>query len=586
MRKNNSEDIYSVLFETGKLVNSTLDTDAIIKNIVKIVGVKLGYEEFSFLIMEGDYLILKGAHNNPRWGDSKYKIPVGKGITGTVAKTGHPILANDIRKDERYIVLSPEFLSELAVPIKIDGKVYGVFNLESKELNAFSQQDLKLISALADQTALAIKNASLYHTYAETIKRLTNLNQAGKAINSSLELDRILKTLVEISSKELKYDSIAILLLKNGRLHTRAGLGFTEEELDTYSANIGEGVCGKVAETGEPLMVNDVSKCPFYISQSSRTKSEMALPIKYGDKVIGVYNVESNYQDSFDNDDLLFVSALAEHAAIALKNAELFQEIETFNESLKEKIAAATKELMLANENLVKLDKVKTDFVSIVSHELRTPMTSIIGYIDLVKDEQCGQINQQQKEFLGIAQEESLRLYRLIRDLLDIQKIESGKMIYLFRELDLNKFFESYIKEVERECYRKKLKAGFAIPHLPKITADEDKFKQILTNLVSNSIKFTKEGEIRIEASVLPEYIRVSVSDTGIGIAEKDMNRLFQKFSQIYMDANRQVGGTGLGLAITKNLVESHGGRIRVESKPGIGSTFTFTISRKIKPKV
>ncbi|MBI3036437.1 GAF domain-containing protein [Candidatus Woesearchaeota archaeon] len=578
-----SEDIFGVLYETGKLINSTLDIATILKNIVEIMSVHFRSGDFSFLALEGERLLLKAALNHPRWGDSNYFIPLGKGITGTVAATGQPLNIGDVRKDKRYIGIRPKMLSELAVPVKIDGKVVGVFNLESPDINSFKEQDLKLLTALADQTAVAIKNARLYKSYADNVKRLSNLYESGKAINSSLHIGGILKALLETSSKELNYDSIAILLISNGRLYARAGLGFTSDEIASYSAAMGEGVCGKVAETGKPLIVSDVSKCDFYIEQSSRTKSEMAIPIKYGGKVMGVYNVESNNLNSFDNDDLLFISALSEQAAIAIKNAELFKEIESFSEVLQKKVNEATTELKNANEELQYLNKVKTDFLSIVSHELRTPMTSIVGYVSLLRDGECGPINQQQKEFLQIVQDESMRLYRLLSDLLDVQKIEAKRMIYIFKDFDFMGFLKKYSKEAERECKAKGLDFSLILPkNIPIIKADEDKIRQIMTNLVSNALKFTKKGGIKIELHVLPEFLQIEVSDTGIGISEANQKLLFEKFSQVNMEASREAGGTGLGLAITKSLVEAHGGKIWMESKPGHGSKFVFTMSRKL----
>ncbi|MBI2144314.1 GAF domain-containing protein [Candidatus Woesearchaeota archaeon] len=578
--KTKADDVFGLLYETGKAINSSLDTDTIIRNILVIVTKHFKFKDFTFLAVDGNKLVLKGALNHPRWGDKNYFIRIGEGITGAVAATGRPLLIRDVRKDKRYIGIRPKMLSELCVPVKTDGKTIGIFNLESTKLDAFDDKDLKLLSALANQTAVAIKNANLHKSYADTVKRLTNLNESAKAINSSLQLDNVLNTLLKVSAKELHYDSIAILLIKNGRLYARAGVGFTHEEIVSYTADIGEGICGRVAETGEPLVINDISKCGFYINQSPRTKSEMAVPIKYGKEVIGVYNVESNSFNSFDQEDMLFVSALAEQAAIAIRNAELYAKIEGFSEVLKAKVEEATSELKSANEELQRLNKAKSDFVSIVSHELRTPMTSIIGYIDLVKDAQCGPVNEKQKEFLQIAHGESMRLYRLLKDLLDIQKIEAKKMVYLFKPFGIEPFLRKYSREVGRECKAKRLSFSLLLPEkIPVIKADEDKIRQVMANLVSNALKFTKKGGIKIEAAVLPKSVQISVSDTGIGISQENQKLLFEKFSQVNMEASREAGGTGLGLAITKAIVEAHGGRIWVKSELGKGSTFAFTVA-------
>ncbi len=575
----------SILYDTGKIVNSTLVLNEILKNITNIVAKKLNYSNLSVLFLEKDRLILKEAYNHPRLGDKDYYISIKDGVTGYVARSGKPVLVNDVANDRRYISIRSNIKSELAVPLKIGNAIIGVLNTESENLNAFDKNDLFLLSTLADQTSIAIHNANINKSLTQSNQRLKGINEIGKVINSSLDLDLIFKKLLEFVSKEMDFDFCALLMIEKGRFYTKAGIGFTKEELNTYNADIGEGICGMVAKTGEPIIANDVSKIIFYKKQAPATQSEITVPLKVEGKVIGVLNVESRKLNAFDDEDLVYLSALADQAAIAISNAQLYNKIKNFNEELKSEVESATKDLMQANKKLEKLNEIKSDFVSTVSHELRTPLTSIQGYVSLIYDGDTGHITDEQKEFLGIVKSESERLTRLISDLLDISKIEEGRMQYVFEDFNLLDFINSYKKEVSTMALRKNIEIEIKLPDkLPIIKADPDKIKQIFYNLISNAIKFSKENtKLQISIKENDEDIQVDVVDYGVGIAKKDHKKLFGKFSQIDSKMTRKAGGTGLGLAITKNLVESHGGKILVKSELGKGSTFSFTISKKLK---
>ncbi len=577
--------IFSILYETGKKINSTFDVDEILNHIVNTTVEKLHYHNCGLLLVEGKNLVVKAGN-----GYSKkffnYKIPIGKGVTGRVAKSGKPLIINDISKCPYYITIVQKNKSEIVVPLKSRNKVIGVYSIESRYKNAFNEEDIKIMEAIADQAVIAIENAKLYNSHTDSLKRLSILYDSGKAINSSLQLSKILNTLIEMSSKEIKYNTTAIILIKKDRLYIQAGSGLNKKEMLSYNAGIGEGVCGKVAETGEPLIINDVSKCPFYIEKVSKTKSELAVPIKYGRTVIGVFNFESHKLNAFDDDDLLFVSTLAEQAAIAIKNAELYKEIADFNKILEKRINHATKNLQDANKELLRLNKIKSDFVSTVSHEFRTPLTSIKGYVSLVLDGATGSLNGQQKEFLGIVNKENERLTNLISDMLDLQKIESGKMPYNFKDFDTYSFIEAYKPEIPQLEKRNNAKITITVAkNIPILYADEDKVKQVLTNLVTNALKFSAPKPIiKVEIKNEKDYIQMDVADNGIGIAERDMPKLFHQFQQIDSGSTRKVGGTGLGLAICKKIIETHGGEMGVMSKVGKGSTFSFTLPKR-KPK-
>lgn len=236
-------------------------------------------------------------------------------------------------------------------------------------------------------------------------------------------------------------------------------------------------------------------------------------------------------------------------------------------------------ERKLAEEKLKEAIEMKSEFISTVSHELRTPMTSIKEGISIVLEGAAGQINDDQKELLDIAKRNLDRLARLINDVLDFQKLQSGKMGFNMQENNINEVVEEVYNAMLPPIKRNGLDFSLNFDNtLPRIKFDVDKIIQVLTNLVNNAVKFTEKGQITIATSKLENAIQVSVSDTGSGMKPEDLPKLFQKFGQLGKGGDRKTGGTGLGLAICKDIIGRHNGKIWAESEAGKGSTFNFTL--------
>jgi signal transduction histidine kinase len=242
-------------------------------------------------------------------------------------------------------------------------------------------------------------------------------------------------------------------------------------------------------------------------------------------------------------------------------------------------------ELERANQELRKIDEMKSEFVSVASHELRTPLAAIKNSVQLILQGKTGEINENQKKFLSMAERNINRLTSILNSLLDLSRIESGKIGLKFGELDLRSSIEFILSSLKPQADGKSIQLNMKIPEkLPSVYGDREKVEQILTNLVGNAIKFTSEGgEISISAKFFEnegniDMVALSVKDSGIGIPEDQLDRIFEKFHQVEDSLRRSITGTGLGLAITKGLVEAHHGRIWVESEIGKGSTFTFTL--------
>ena len=274
-------------------------------------------------------------------------------------------------------------------------------------------------------------------------------------------------------------------------------------------------------------------------------------------------------RDQYVPENLLpTLSALCDQAALALRNIQ-------YNEELARK-----------NDELTHLDELKSDFMATMSHELRTPLTSIIGYSDMMLAGMTGELNEKQTNFAESILQSGETLLGLINDILDLTKIEAGKLELNYETVDLRAALLGVLPVVKPRAQDKRIRISTFLPtDLPLVWADPGKLNQILLNLLTNGVKYTHEnGSVSVEARPQGELVEIWVTDTGIGISKEDQERVFQRFTQVDSSATRTQGGTGLGLAITRELVELHGGKLRVQSKLGKGSSFIFTMPISKKP--
>jgi signal transduction histidine kinase len=243
-------------------------------------------------------------------------------------------------------------------------------------------------------------------------------------------------------------------------------------------------------------------------------------------------------------------------------------------------------QLARKNEELRHLDELKSDFMATMSHELRTPLTSIIGYSDMLLSGMTGELNEKQAAFVDSILKGGEALLNLINDVLDLTKIEAGRLELNREAVDLRAALLGVLPVVKPRAQDKRIRISTFLPtDLPLVWADPAKLNQILLNLITNGIKYTHEnGSVSVEARTQNDFVEIWVNDTGIGIAREDQAKVFQRFTQIDSSATRSQGGTGLGLAIVRELVELHGGAIRLQSKLGKGSSFIFTMPISTKP--
>jgi PAS domain S-box-containing protein len=414
------------------------------------------------------------------------------------------------------------------------------------------------------------------------------LDRATQLLNSTLQLDAVLQTVVRMATEVLG-ESCTIHLREEGKAHLTPVATYHRDPearkvrlqvLRDNPIRVGDpaSVIGLAAADGRPYLVKDARwQGPVKMTEHLSTPSLIAVPIIVKGKILGVLATSIiSLTRQFTEADLQLATALADRAALAIENARLYEQ----ERVLRQRLEALNRLIQEGNRR-------KSEFVTLVSHELKTPLTSITGYIELLLEGQGGPIAQRQREWLGMIGESADRLIKLIDDLLDIARIEAGKVALTRTPLDLVSLIEEVARVLrpQREGKDQRLTLEFA-EALPTVKGDADRVRQILTNLLSNAQKYTPSGgHITITARGDADRVHIAVQDTGIGLAPEDQAQLFTPFFRAQHQVISHVGGTGLGLAITRALVELHGGEITVASVPGQGAIFSVTLPASQEPE-
>ena len=468
----------------------------------------------------------------------------------------------------------------LATPLLREGVPLGVIGIRRTEVRPFTNKQIALLKTFADQAVIAIENVRLFQELQErtgelarSVEELKALGEVGQAVSSTLDLQIVLTTIVshavELSGTDggiiYEYHEPAQEFLPMASQHIEEEFVAAVRE---EPIRLGQGAIGKAAITRAPVQVTDIQNEQEYASTHLSPllarlgyRSLLALPLLRERRIIGGLVLLRRREGSFSANLVKLLETFATQSVLAIQNARLFREIEDKSEQLE--TASRHKSQFLAN----------------VSHELRTPLNSIIGFTRLVLRRTEGQIPQLQKENLQKVIVSSEHLLNLINGLLDLSKIEAGRMeVYVetFKLDDMIRVAASTVEPMLKDG-RVRLVTELA-PDMPPLRTDRDKLKQVILNLLSNAVKFTEQGEIRVSAAQENGTLKLTVSDTGIGMNKEALNYIFDEFRQADMSSTRRYGGTGLGLAIVKQFVNLMGGNIAVESEVGKGSKFTITL--------
>jgi signal transduction histidine kinase/DNA-binding response OmpR family regulator len=403
------------------------------------------------------------------------------------------------------------------------------------------------------------------------LRQLRMIHQVGKTLAFALDPEELLRGAAEALSGVFHYPKSAILLREDetGELVLRAQSGHPEELLAGYRLRPGHGLVGAAVDSGETVNVSDVEADDRYVRlHGSTTRSELAVPIRAGGIVRGAVDLQSDHPAAFDATDREAVETLADEIGAGLANAQLYAELR-----------GRTEEIEDAFQKLRESDQLKDGFLSSISHELRTPLTSIRSFSEILlgaREEDPRTV----EEFIGIIHDESIRLTRLVDNLLDISKMNAGMMSWDMVETGPATVLHRAAQAAGSLAKEKRITIDLDLPAaLPPVRMDEDRIIQVLLNLLSNAIKFSAAGTtIGIRAREVAPWLEVRVEDQGPGIPPEDRPHIFEKFRQGGDALRDKPPGTGLGLAICKEILQHHGGTIEVDSEVGRGSVFRFRL--------
>jgi len=504
-----------------------------------------------------------------------------RGFVGEVATKGKPIIVNDASKDPRWggELSKGGFQTNaiLAVPLLAKSRIVGVLEVLNKRGGGvYVQEDADLLTTFAGQAAVAIENARLFQMtdlqLSARVDELETLERIDVELNRSLDLHRVAEITMRwaIANSGATAGVLGLVFGDPPHLEIVAKYGYSEEEFpEGAEGNIwplDRGIVSRVIRTRQPDISTDVSIDPSYIPSLRGALSQITVPMMSGGEISGILILETNKEPRLNLVDLSFVQRLAEHASIALTNAQLYAELARANDS-------------------------KSEFVSFVAHELKTPMTSIKGFTDLLLGNLTGPLNEKQQSFLGTIRSNIDRMNTLVSDLNDVTKLQTNNLHMEFSPIEFRNVVTETLRPLQRQIEDKQQRLLILMDDdLPPIQADQNRLIQVLTNLVSNAYKYTpREGDIRIMAEVTAnrwepkakktdQVLHISVQDSGIGMSEEDLIKLFTPYFRSENPLAREQPGTGLGLTITHGIIRRHNGQIWVESTIGQGTTFHFTV--------
>jgi len=538
LEKANTETLLRILTE----VSASLDLDRALSRTLALLNEAVGAEQGTIMLLHADdnllhyragYGYLTGK-SKPEGGG--FTLKVGEGLAGWVVESREATFVEDLHKDPRWVkseTASSEHRSAIVAPLLVGEDVIGVLMVFHRKVDYFGPERLGMVKAIAGQVAIAINNAHLYELIRDQAERLGNMlrKEQVEASRSHAILEAVADGVLVTSSD----NKITFLNTSAARILDLKAENVIGQALDAFG-----GIFGKAASTWMQT-INDWSNDP--------------ASYQYGD----------SYAEQLELEDGRI--ALVHLAPVILQN-DFLGTVSIFRDITHE----------------VEVDRLKSEFVATVSHELRTPMTSIRGYVDILLMGAAGAINENQNHFLQIVKNNTERLNILVNDLLDISRIEAGRVTLAPQSLDLRDVAEDILADILRRSQEENKPMGFSLDaakNLPRVQGDSERIRQVLGNLVNNAYHYTPEnGQITVHiTAVNGKDVQVDVEDTGVGIPPEDQGRIFDRFFRGEDPLVLATPGTGLGLAIVKQLVEMHHGRIWLRSDGvGKGSTFSFTL--------
>ncbi len=461
-------------------------------------------------------------------------------------------------------------------PLTVRGEAIGQIAMANME--NVSKEAAELTEAIAERVSAQLERLRLTEEIEKRAAELATVATLSTATSTVLNPEELLQQVVNLTKERFNLYHVQVYLADDSwhTLLLTAGSGDTGKQMIMSGSAIPMGkkelLISRAALERKALISNDVRKEASYQVNPilPDTRSEMAIPMISGDKVLGIFNVQSDIVGYFSEEDANIYTTLATQVGVSLQNARLYAEQSETVAQLRE------------------LDRLKSSFLANMSHELRTPLNSILGFADVMLEELDGPLTDNMRNDLGLIYKNGQHLLHLINDVLDMAKIESGKMNLNVEKFNLQEIIEEVTSITAPLASEKNLSLFIErdSDHEVDIYADKIRIRQVMINLINNAIKFTEKGKISIHAMREDNHVLISVKDTGIGIPHDQLESVFQEFTQVDTSTTRKVGGTGLGLPISRRLIEMHGGRLWAESTGVNGEGSIFYVFLPIEAKI
>jgi len=537
-------------------------------------------------VLDGDvYRLAFALGGSQEYRDYMQATPIVRGAGTLVGRVGlerRTVQILDVLADPDYEMHQARdlggFRTIFGVPMLAGDKVVGVITLWREVVDAFDERTVALVTTFAAQGAIAIQNVQLFlelqrreRELAQSVDELSAMGEISQAVGSTLDLDEVLTTIVTraVHLSGAEGGSILEFEPETRRFRVRTCFGTSDEMVATLRATaigLDDTFMGRAAASGEarqaPDLEQEAADAHIDVLRGAGWRSMIAVPLLREDEIIGALIVRRTSPGAFPDRTVELLETLASQSVVAIHNARLFRQLE-----------GKTSELEIAGRH-------KSEFLASMSHELRTPLNAVIGFSDVLLEQMFGEINERQQEYVRDIRDSGRHLLELINEILDLSKVEAGRMELELTALSLPDLLEHGMAMVRERATRHRIAVTLdVVPQVGIVWADELKLKQVVLNLLTNAVKFTPDGgSVEVTAAIAGDEAEVVVRDTGIGIAEAEQARIFEAFQRGGREARTSTEGTGLGLTLSKRIVELHGGRLWMASRPGAGSTFGFAI--------
>lgn len=597
-------DMLEQLTQIARQISSGLDMDEVLDQVIKSAVELTGADGGAVTLLDNksNRLSIRNGYNLPDELEMM-DFSADEGISGAVMKSGEPVVIGDYREHPASIDRFARFFEDFGLqnimfaPMLIGKKPIGTLVLLTNTPNKkFSDESVRVATAIADQAAVAIQNANLFEETSRGLKIQKELNKIAISITSGLDLGNVLQEVAHRAAEIVHSDAAMIALLdEDSGVISFPYVYNLPVALCQVTSKTGEGVAGDVISRCEPRIVNDYQTSDMRRQEFANVgiTAVVSVPLTIADRCIGVIGVmDKGSGRKFNGDDINVLSIISTQAAVAIENARLFGELSGSAQKLELRIKERTEALSRmyeeserksrileeANLKLREVDRMKSEFLANMSHELRTPLNAIIGFSKLILDGLDGEISEEQAKDLDIVHSNGLQLLRLIDDLLNLARIEAGRINLVLQLASPGEVAEAVVLSMHSMARDKGLELEYSAPaELKPVVMDAGKVRQVLHNLIGNAVKFTEKGKIEVTVEQTPDVTFFSVKDTGIGISAEEIEMVFDRFHKTEPGLAR-TAGIGLGLTISKRFIDMHRGNIQVTSEPEKGSVFTFTI--------